>query len=312
MNDLDNARKPRHPVRVVARLTGLSAHVLRAWERRYSVVEPVRTEGGQRLYSDKDVRRLKLLRDATAAGHPISRLVTLTDVELSELAGARVVAAGVMATHVPQTELLRNEMIQHAQQLDARRLQSALTRAAATMRASEFVSEVAAPMLKTVGERWHKGEMRPLEEHIVSLGVRRVLLYLMDMFDADPEAPTMVIGTLSDELHEFGAMMAGVVAAEEGWQVVLLGASLPAQEIAAAALRCDARITAISTIYSPAVDKTLSSLAMLHDRLSGGSTLITGGHALDAHAARIADLGGRHVSNFDDLRALMRVEHSAA
>lgn len=313
MNDVENARKPRHPVRVVARLTGLSAHVLRAWERRYGVVEPVRTEGGQRLYSDRDVRRLRLLREATAAGHAISRLVALSDVELTELAGPRTdVPRGISAQPLASTEQLRVEMIEHAQQLDARRLQSALTRAAATMRASDFVSEVAAPMLTSVGERWHQGEMRPLEEHIVSLGVRRVLLYLMDMFEPDAAAPTMVIGTLSDELHEFGAMMAGVVAAEEGWRVVLLGASLPPEEIAAAAIRSNARITGISTIYSPAIDRTLSSLARLTELLRGRSTVITGGHALDAHAARIADAGGRHVTNFDEMRALVRIEHSAA
>jgi DNA-binding transcriptional MerR regulator/methylmalonyl-CoA mutase cobalamin-binding subunit len=312
MNELENARKPRHPVRVVARMTGLSAHVLRAWERRYAVVEPTRTEGGQRLYSDKDVRRLRLLREATQAGHPISRLVPLSDLELAELAGSQSSGGGAAGTQSTRTEQLRAEMIQHAQQLDARRLQAALTRAAATMRASEFVAEIAAPMLKTVGERWHKGEMRPLEEHIVSVGVRRVLLYLMDMFDPDPAAPTIVIGTLSDELHEFGAMMAGVIAAEEGWRVVFLGPSLPAEEIAAAAIRSNARVTAISTIYSPAVDRTLASLTQLGERLRGRSQLITGGTALEPHAARIGELGGRHVNDFDELRMLVRVEHNAA
>jgi methanogenic corrinoid protein MtbC1 len=171
---------------------------------------------------------------------------------------------------------------------------------------------VAAPVLRTVGERWHQGEMRPLEEHIVSVGVRRALLYLMDMFEPDPSAPVMVIGTLSDELHEFGAMMAGVVAAEEGWRVMLLGTSLPAEEIAAAALRSHARVTAISTVYSPAIDRTLSSIAQLSERVRGRSTLITGGHALDDHAARIADAGARHVTSFDELRSLVRLEYSAA
>lgn len=312
MNELESARKPRHPVRVVTRLTGLSAHVLRAWERRYGVVEPVRTDGGQRLYSDKDVRRLKLLRDATVAGHPISRLVPLSDLELAELANAAIVATAQPASQSSQTEQLRMEMMDYAQALDARRLQSSLTRAAAAMRASEFVSEIAAPLLKTVGDRWHKGELRPLEEHVVSVGVRRVLLYLMDMFDPDPSAPTIVIGTLSDELHEFGAMMAGVIAAEEGWRVMFLGPSLPAEEIAAASIRSQARVTAISTLYSPAVDRTLSSLAILGERLRGRSQLITGGAALDPHAARISDMGGRHVNTFDELRKLVRVEHNAA
>jgi MerR family transcriptional regulator, light-induced transcriptional regulator len=63
-----------HPIGVVARRTGVSLHVLRAWERRYGVVEPVRTEGGQRLYSDADVARLRLLRQVTEAGRNISQV----------------------------------------------------------------------------------------------------------------------------------------------------------------------------------------------------------------------------------------------
>jgi MerR family transcriptional regulator, light-induced transcriptional regulator len=315
MNEGENARKPRHPVRVVARLTGLSAHVLRAWERRYAVVEPVRTEGGQRLYSDKDVRRLRLLRDATAAGHPISRLVNLSDVELTELASARasaVPSAALAGPQPPQLEQLRAEIIQHAQQIDARRLQTTLTRAAAAMRASEFVSQLAVPVLRTVGERWHQGQMRPLEEHIMSVGIRRALLYLLDMFDPAPDAPTMVIGTLTDEFHEFGALMAGVVAAEEGWRVVLLGTSLPAAEIVAAAQRANARVAAISTVYSPAVDKTLAGVGVLAQQLSGTTEVITGGYALNAHAQRIADLGARHILDFEELRTMARIEYSAA
>src|SRR4051794_35592575 len=73
---------PRYPVRLVASRTGLSAHVLRAWERRYGVVSPTRSEGGQRLYSDFDIERLLRLRRLAERGHSIGRIAAL---ELSEL-----------------------------------------------------------------------------------------------------------------------------------------------------------------------------------------------------------------------------------
>ena len=79
------SREPRHPIRVVARRTGITLHVLRAWERRYAVVEPGRTEGGQRLYSDADIERLKLLRDAVASGRSISQVAPLGEAALAEL-----------------------------------------------------------------------------------------------------------------------------------------------------------------------------------------------------------------------------------
>ena len=78
-------RTPRYPVRLVAVRTGLTPHVLRAWERRYGVVSPVRTDGGQRLYSDLDIERLRLLRRLTDRGHAIGRIASLPIAELARL-----------------------------------------------------------------------------------------------------------------------------------------------------------------------------------------------------------------------------------
>src|SRR3954470_6848468 len=76
---------PRYPVRLVASRTGLSPHVLRAWERRYRVVSPARSDGGQRLYSDRDVERLRMLRRLTERGHLIGHLARLSGKELTML-----------------------------------------------------------------------------------------------------------------------------------------------------------------------------------------------------------------------------------
>ena len=75
-------RQPRYPLRAVIRRTGLTADVIRAWERRYGAVSPSRSEGGQRLYSEHDVIRLSLLRKATAEGHSIGEIARLDDASL--------------------------------------------------------------------------------------------------------------------------------------------------------------------------------------------------------------------------------------
>ena len=78
MTELSDSRMPRYPVRLVALQTGLTPHVLRAWERRYGVVTPTRTDGGQRLYSQLDIERLSRLRRLTERGHGIGRLASST------------------------------------------------------------------------------------------------------------------------------------------------------------------------------------------------------------------------------------------
>ena len=80
--------QPRYPIGEVARRTGLSPHVLRAWERRYGVVSPSRRTGGGRLYSSADILRLRLLRRLTGAGHPIGEIASLpSDTLLALLPG---------------------------------------------------------------------------------------------------------------------------------------------------------------------------------------------------------------------------------
>ena len=75
----------RHPIQVAARRSGLSQDTLRAWEKRYGVVEPARSGGRQRLYSDQDVERLRLLRSAVEEGRRISEVANLSAKELTAL-----------------------------------------------------------------------------------------------------------------------------------------------------------------------------------------------------------------------------------
>src|SRR5829696_7924106 len=124
---------PQHPVRLVANLTGLSPHVLRAWERRYGVVAPHRSQGGQRLYSDQDVERLRRLRLLTAKGHSISRIATLSLPELERLE-AEAPPAPAMAPDGAVESSAAAELVAEAlravRELDADALQGVLQRAA--------------------------------------------------------------------------------------------------------------------------------------------------------------------------------------
>src|SRR5512142_1872247 len=78
---------PQHPMAVVARRTGRSPDVIRAWERRHRAVEPARTQGNQRLYSDRDVERLMVIRQALEAGWQIGHVASLRDEKIRALLG---------------------------------------------------------------------------------------------------------------------------------------------------------------------------------------------------------------------------------
>ena len=89
-----------YPIQVVVRETGLSAHVLRVWEKRYGAVVPQRTATHRRAYNDADVHRLKLLRQATLLGHPIGSVASLSDEALETLVKAAAGRAPILSTPV--------------------------------------------------------------------------------------------------------------------------------------------------------------------------------------------------------------------
>ncbi|HEY6948281.1 MAG TPA: MerR family transcriptional regulator, partial [Gemmatimonadales bacterium] len=154
--------EPRHPVRLVAQRTGLSAHVLRAWERRYGAVSPSRSNGGQRLYSDLDIERLRLLHRLSEAGHAITPLARLTLPELEQLAQADAAArprpdggprAPDQSPAAAPGEFV-HEALAATSALDAPRLQAVLERAAIGLGVSAFLDQVAGPLLREIGQAW--------------------------------------------------------------------------------------------------------------------------------------------------------------
>ena len=127
----------QYPIQLVARLTGLSAHVIRSWEQRHRAVEPQRTATKRRLYSQRDIERLNLLRDATHAGHRIGQVVQLPTDKLGKLVAASsslpVPAARAGAEETPKSGSRLDECVAAIQSLDAHALDDALKRGATAL-----------------------------------------------------------------------------------------------------------------------------------------------------------------------------------
>ena len=305
----DTDSTPRHPVRFAALRTGLTPHTLRAWERRYQVVAPSRSEGGQRLYSDLDVQRLKLLRRLTERGHSIARLAgvsleelqrTAREHDLPEARGARAPADDVGA------EEFRSEVLEAVRKLDSAELQAVLERAAVTLGVSGFLHLVAGPSLQTIGQGWSEGTVSIGQEHMATSVFRRVLGWILRVYEAKDGGPRLVVATPPRYIHELGAMLAADSAASEGWEVTYLGADLPVEDILASARQVDAAGVALSVIY-PAIDAALmGELERLRAGLDPRTALLLGGAAASADRDRLQGLGAEVVDSLDDFRIRLR------
>jgi DNA-binding transcriptional MerR regulator/methylmalonyl-CoA mutase cobalamin-binding subunit len=300
---------PRHPIRVVARRTGLSAATIRAWERRYGAVIPVRSEGGQRLYTDRDVKRLDALRRLTQAGRSISAVAALSPAEattlLTEDEAAAAASDRISATEASSPDHWTDQAYARVRGLDDASLDRTLRRALATLGAHRFLVAVAAPLLRQVGAGWHAGDITPAQEHLGSAVVDRILAEIAAHSVPNDGSRRIVVATLQGELHALGARLVAAVAALEGWRVSYLGADLPAAEIAAAATAVGADAVAISMVAHDAFEAQARELVVLRAALAPEIDLLVGGNASESLDPATLPGGVTSLRDLDDLRTYL-------
>lgn len=305
------SERGRHPIGVAAERTGLSPHVLRMWERRYGLVDPDRSDGGRRLYSDAEIERLRLLHRLTLGGRSIGQVADLDDRELVELlrederARARAPAEPEEGAPGPAAQEAVERCLAAAAELDEDGLQRSLRRAAALMGVPRFLEEVAAPLLRILGEAWHGGDATPAEEHMTSAVLRRVLESAMVSMEVAEGAPVVVVATPRGERHEIGALMAAAAIRAAGWRVRYLGADLPAAEISDAAARTGARAVALSSVYPAEGDGLVAEVSALREGLDSGVTLLVGGAGAAERAGELEEVGAVVLSDLDALRTAL-------
>lgn len=297
---------PRHSIGVVEQRTGLPAHTLRAWERRYGAVEPARSEGGHRLYTEAEIRRLALLAELTGAGHRIGRIAGLDTARLRELAAEEGPPSPDAAAGDEEAgaAALVEELYGAVQAYDGDRLEHAFRRAALAMSAHGLVQRVVAPLLGRIGKGWERREISPAQEHLASGVVMRTLGWLMESCEPAGSAPRAVVATPAGQRHNLGALLAAATAAASGWRVSYLGGDLPASEIARAAREVEARAVALSVVH-PERSAFTEELARLRAEAPEGLVVLVGGRAAERRASEVEETGARLLRDYGELRAVL-------
>ena len=208
----------------LARRTGVSPEALRAWERRYGLLQPSRTTGGFRLYGAEDLTRIREMRRLLAEG-------------LSTSEAAAQVLRGSGATEPASTErpsLLaerRNELHQSIMAFDESRAQASLDHLLGEFQLELVIKEVLLPELREIGELWSGGDTAVAEEHFASNLIRGRLGGLARGWD-EGTGPLALLACPPGELHDLPLMMFGIALRRRGWRVIFLGAETPAESLA--------------------------------------------------------------------------------
>jgi DNA-binding transcriptional MerR regulator/methylmalonyl-CoA mutase cobalamin-binding subunit len=281
------------PIQTVAERTGLTPHVIRAWERRYRAIEPERSAGKHRLYSEAEIERIGMLQRAVRSGHSIGKIAQLPTEELRALIAkqpANTRAATGLGDDDPAASF-REESLAAVARFDGPALQALISRALITFGHMGLLRLVVAPLAEEIGERWRSGALTAAHEHFFTASVKVFLGDLTRQFSVPVNAPRIIVTTPTGQLHELGAVMAASTAAHLGWRPVYLGPSLPAHEIAGAAMRNEAAAVALSIVYPEDDPNLANELTDLARQLPAGTRILAGGRAARGYFETLIRIG---------------------
>jgi DNA-binding transcriptional MerR regulator/methylmalonyl-CoA mutase cobalamin-binding subunit len=282
------------PIQLASKLSGLSQHVIRIWERRYSALSPSRTCTNRRMYCDEAVKRLKLLKILTENGHRIGGVARLGTAELEDMVRKVAVVAvdlaaepTVIANEYDEPAQFVEAAISASKRYDCEGLRRVLLQARLQFGQRGMLHQVICPLLIQIGDNWRNGQLRASHEHITTAVIRELLLTPVPGSQVPVHAPELVVATPAGELHELGALIVAASARDLGWYVTYLGPNLPVEEIAACAIARHSTAVALSVVFPENCPVILEKLSRMRELLPPSMRLIVGGRAAEGYRASL-------------------------
>ncbi|MDZ7266927.1 MAG: MerR family transcriptional regulator [candidate division KSB1 bacterium] len=305
-----------YPIKIVARRTGLSPHVIRIWERRYDAVVPQRSHSNRRLYCEADIERFILLRKVCELGHGIGQVAKLSTEELRQILSSEITAMPatnltpaqpasaskqLSANSLPEAAH-REACLAAVRNLDAIALDRAIAHGAVKLSRPVLIDQVLVSLICEVGEAWQAGSMRVIHEHLLTAAIKSFGATLRSSQEHRPGAPGMVVTTPAGQIHELGALLAAITASDMGWRTTYLGPNLPAEEIAAALEYNQAQAVALSIVH-PNDDPLLENeLRRLRRYVPSSVNIIVGGRAAGSYQRVLNEIGAKQITTLAEFR----------
>jgi methanogenic corrinoid protein MtbC1 len=236
----DMREEPLFNLKAVVQQTGLKPDTLRAWERRYGIPVPQRSPGGHRLYSQRDISTIRWLMERQREGMSIKRAVELwrqiSDDGRDPLRTTSPLAAGAVATPTPQVAggtvaELRESWLMACLAYDEGTADQLLAQAFALYTPETVCLELLLPAMDRIGQGWYEGKVTVQQEHFCSaMAVRRVEALIMAA--PLPTRPGRILAACpAGEQHTLGLLVMAWLLRRRGWEVIYLGADVPAGEL---------------------------------------------------------------------------------
>ncbi len=248
-----------HRIGAFSRRVGVSPELLRAWERRYGLLAPVRSSGGFRLYTTADEERVARMREGLAVGF-----------SAAEAARRALDADGSASAH--SLEVASTRLLAAIERYDEEAMHAVLDESLTTFGLEAGLRQLVLPALRAVGEDWERGELSVSQEHFASQLIRARLLALARTWGRG-RGPQAVLACAPGELHDISLIAFGLLLRTHGWRILFLGANTPVDTIRQAADTL-APALVVLVAFAPALLEAhtgeLQALAGAHPLALGG------------------------------------------
>ncbi|MCG3167600.1 MAG: HTH-type transcriptional repressor CarH [Bacteroidia bacterium] len=216
-----------YSIKDLEKLSGVKAHTIRIWEKRFKIIEPSRTETNFRYYSDEQLKKLLNISLLNNSGYKISKIASLCESEICK--EVEKVASGEK-NYDAQIEQLIVSMIE----MDEEKFEQHLNNQILKDGFEDAMLHVVYPFFDKVGILWQTGNVTPAQEHFVSNLIRQKLIVAIDGLpkNTTSESKSFLLFLPEGELHEIGILFTNYILRKNGHRVIYLGQSLPLEDLA--------------------------------------------------------------------------------
>jgi methanogenic corrinoid protein MtbC1 len=289
----DVADEPLLNIKAVSQATGIESVTLRAWERRYGVPMPNRTEQGYRLYSERDIAILNWLKTKVDEGVTIKRAVGLLHSQMpqridyiNEEIQATLAASTADPDAAANFEDLVDALLQAVHAFDTVNAQEIIKQAFVLYPVEDVCLKLLLPVLAIIGEKWERGETSLQVEHFTTHMIRQQLLALGATMPSPWRAGRIVAGCAPEDWHEMGILMLSLFLRRRGWEVIFLGQAVGLDRLMEAMDAIQPDVLLLSSGYLDTSVNLLVAAEQTTEHLSDRIWFVYGGMLFD-HAPEL-------------------------
>ncbi|MDM8149173.1 MerR family transcriptional regulator [Priestia megaterium] len=246
------AHEGKYNIKAISNMVGIQPGTLRAWERRYQILNPVRNDSGHRLYTGEDLRKLKWLTEKVSGGFTISQAVSLLETESS------TVGTFEEEGEVDSPQKIRDELLTMLLSFEEGKAQDLINHAFSLYSVEKVVIDILGSLLVTVGDMWEKGQITSAHEHYTTQVLKTRISMIFYSLPSNGLLPKAIAVCGPNETHEVGLLVFTLFLRRKGFEVIYLGSSIEDKDVELIVKEVDPTFLFMSCTMLENAEKTLN------------------------------------------------------